>query len=313
MTEAKVTSYRVRCVSAPQIDALPPAVAGRLRWDGATGEVVLSGEVGTDELRALRDVHPDDPGWQVTVDRLAALAFVDQRSRLSRFPLTQWGLLLNDLSTDEDAHWRRFMEAYRKPIGTVIAKALAMRGRGNAEPAQDLAEEFFGWFFAKGIHRKLRRTGDDGTVFRFRGYLKRCVITFLRERRGRGREHATDDLEPIAPVVEEELGAEVDRAIAIDAVATEMDVIRRVQRQLWDALVADFQGLTLKDASERLGGSVPTQHRVRKRARAILRSRLLQGRLATGVVTEEDAEIEMRELIPALADALRSYAKRHGS
>ncbi len=119
----------------------------------------------------LRDCAPDDVEWQVVVDQVAMRA---AGSHGSSMPTTLWGQLMAGLpSGDEDA-WVNFMKRYRRTIGRTLARLCRERGMLKVDRAE-LADEFFGWFFEKGIARKLRRVTENGSVNRFRGYLVRCL------------------------------------------------------------------------------------------------------------------------------------------
>lgn len=195
-----------------------------------------------------------------------------------------------------------------------------MRQRGiRGGSPDDLADEFFGWFFEKQIHRRLSRDGADGRVQRFRGYLKRCVITFVRESlRGRGAGEVDADL--AAP--DADVSRAIDEEYCHQAIAAELSVIQRDEPSLWSALMADLDGQPAEEVARRMAGadgdgdgpSLPsraTAFRQRQRARAAVRNRLLRWRLASGTLDASEAESEFHELLPLLANAMHAYVMAH--
>lgn len=298
--------FEVECPFAPDLVRLGAALRARLRYEPESGRLFLRGGATSPEIQSLRDCHPSELAWQMAVDRLAAQAREGGAAPASsRFPSTPWGLLLAELGTRDDAHWARFMKLYRKPIGKSIAKAALLLGRRETASAEELADEFFSWFFDKRIYAHLRRVGESGKVNRFRGYLRRCVGTFLKEER---RAPLTGDLglEPSGP--DGLVAQAVDEELCRDALEEELARLRADDPGLWRALVYDFQRLSLEEMARRMGFSVPTAHRLRKKARAVLRDRLIQHRLRNGVATEEEAADEWEELFPVLSRVIEEIA-----
>lgn len=296
----------VDCPFEPELSRLEPELRARVSFDPQTTRLVLRGEASSAALHALRDCHPNELRWQMAVDRLAALA----RKRggaapgSSRFPSTPWGLLLGELETRENEHWLRFMELYRRPIGKSIAKALGWLGRRETSPAPELADEFFSWFFDKKVYVNLRRVGAAGRVNRFRGYLRRCIGTFLKEQT---RPPLAADVDAIA-AAEDIVARAIDEEVCRDALQTELAALRSAEPDVWRALLYDFKRLSLEDVARRVGVSVATAHRARKRARGVLKERLIRHRLRDGVATEEEAADEWAELFPVLSRVVEEIA-----
>lgn len=298
--------------------SLSPACLSSLQDRVALGDdgrsLVLRGPLSRPEFDELRKEHTNDPQWQVLVDRVV-IASAAQRSAgdgQPAFPTTLWGLLLVELDSGSDLHWERFVERYRDCISRMAQRLLRHHARGGQDD-YDLAADFFGWFFARRIHTRLRLLDEDGRVYRFRGYLKRCLRTFIRDQRSR---IPVMDLAPEAAAVESEIDAVVDREFARDAIEVAVSRIARNDHALWTALVAELRGRTLADIAAELreasagqSGSIAQAHAVRHRARKALRRLLIQYRLADGTASQEEAEAEYESLIPDLAAALRDVVE----
>jgi hypothetical protein len=299
---ARAHEVEVGGAFAPDLGALPASLAARVAWRPETRTLALSGGASAEEIQALRGCHPGDLAWQMAVDRLGALA----RPRgagpgSSRFPSTPWGLLLGQLGTREDEPWRRFMALYRRPIGKSIARALHLLGRREAAPAAELGDEFLSWFFQKRVYENVERLGKGERVHRFRGYLRRCVGTFLREGR---RGVASRDIEDVAARGEDLVARAVDEELCRDAIEAELEHLHGADRALHRALLLDMKGATLEEAGRRQGVSVATAHRMRKKARAAFRDGMILRRLRDGCASEEEARREWEELIPVMSRVL---------
>lgn len=301
----------VDCAFAPDLSRAPEGLRARLAYDPRARRLVLHGGATPEEIQALRDSHPTELAWQLAIDRLAAKARVPGATGSgSRFPMTPWGLVLGQLETQDDAHWRRFMELYRRPIGKSIVKALEWTGRRETASAAELADEFFSWFFEKKIHTRLRRVDAAGRVNRFRGYLRRCVATFLKEQR---RLPIAVDLDGLAdPDRDDAVSRATDEELCRDALEDALAHFRATDAPLWRAMVHDFQKLTLEETAARTGVSVATAHRLRKKARDAFRAHLIDQRLRSAVVDEREALEEWQELIPVLSRVIEEVASTLG-
>jgi hypothetical protein len=298
---------RARCALEPDLKALPKELRNRLHWKREPGILVLRGSLDSSDARALRDCHADRAEWQRAVDDLVVQDRVAQQTQVSRFPSTMWGRLLVDLRSNDDEQWRSFIASYRTPIRKVICRLIGPKAV-DGRAASTLADDFFGWFFEKRIHQRVSRVDADGHVNRFRGYLKACIRTYLREEVHRFQ--ATPE-PPEQEASDQDISQAIDLEICREAVEGELAVLRRDAYPIFMALVDDFRGRTLAEVADRLrresggeSGSITTAYGQRKRAREAFRRRLIQYRLRQGAVTEEDALQEYRELIPFIADVL---------
>lgn len=108
----------------------------------------------------------------------------------------------------------------------------------------------------------------------------------------------------------EEVARAVDGALARDAIDGELDALREEDPGVEGGPLRRARAHPAAGDGPPRGGSVATAHRRRKRAREVLRDRLVERRLSAGVLSEEDALLEYRELLPELATALKAYADR---
>lgn len=310
--------HHVECSISPSLDSLPAELRGRVRHELVSNSLHVEGHLSRDELRDLRNCDASNAAWQVVVDKLAIQIKVSLASASGAFPSTMWGLLLAELGTQEEEHWRRFMELYRRPISGIIRRILTMKGsRKHHTGAQfddlvrDAADDFFNWFFMEQKYKNLRRVSDTGEVYRFRGYLARCIQNYLLRDSRRKPEYDIDDFDPGRD--QDEFDRITDEEFCRAAFEGEMEIIRRDRLSMWKDLMCDMLGHTLEKVANVKGCSVSKCHYDRDRARKLLRERLLVYRIRNMVTAEEEAELEFEKLAPVFMKVGAEYAEQHKS
>lgn len=227
-----------------------------------------------------------------------------------QLPTTQWSELMSGVRDQDDVAWSRFLSVYRRPVGNILRRFARVK---DGRSADELADDFFGWFASRQIHLRIERDGKDGRRH-FRGYLLKCLRTFARD-------HLVVPGGPSLEVVGQPAGDPHDHdAIFLeeycrDAMAETLQRLRLADPTLCEALLMDARGHTLADTIEALRtlaldapGSVTSAHRQRQRARRALLRLLLRYRLEQEALSSEEAVTELHELIPWLARALAEIA-----
>jgi RNA polymerase sigma-70 factor (ECF subfamily) len=115
------------------------------------------------------------------------------------FPSTRWSRILRGRGSAERADWEALARAYERPIREWLRCRL-----GDADAAEDLAQEFFAWMMESGLVARA-----DPARGRFRAFLKTALQHFVvdreraarTEKRGGGRARISLDDESGAPAV----------------------------------------------------------------------------------------------------------------
>jgi len=296
---------------------------GVAHFDPINGVLELLTRPSGEEMSLLKACQPADDSWVSRLETVLDQREVSLLSRASAYPPTRWSLLLVGLGSNEDQAWREFMETYRRPI----CRTLGLLERGYSKSGgrdESLAEQYFSWLFEKQDYRKLRRLGEGGRVYRFRGWLKNSLRFFLKDIHGQsGKDQQLENSAALA--IEdcdhqgkiswiEEVDSHMDAELTRDFVRSTLEVLRRDEHSTWRVLMALLDGQTLGQIASMLaldgenrGSSISSAGRERVKAIESFRSWLVRFRLGPGCVTQEDAELEFVELSPQIAAALEEY------
>jgi len=230
------------------------------------------------------------------------------------FDQTSWGTVLEAKGGEEalrHAALERLLSRYRKPI----MLELRQRTRCGSDEAEELTHQF--------LHNCLRRDflkNVDPTKGRFRSFIKRCIINFLRDlhREQAGRPQAislneTDEqgrtlLDPPAPTarLENEMDVQWARqvvALSLDRLERECILARRgaLFTHLKPLLQGDTPGQSYASLAESLTmneGAVRTAaHRLRQRLGEIIEEEIKQT-----LASNEDWREELRYLLDLLGN-----------
>lgn len=241
----------------------------------------------------------------------------DSRAALTKFPTTDWGLVVSAASADvrrSREPLAALCEIYWYPIYAYI------RRKGYpADQAQDLTQEFF----ARVLERHVFADADPGRG-RFRSFLRTVCAHYLANRReeqqarkrGGGKAllsiDGSDAESRYAREPAHELTAEriFDRTWALTVLARVLDQLRweyaesgraAILEALGDILTADPQAASHAQIAERLGmteGAVRVAlHRLRRRYGVLLRQ-------VIGATVDDPGAVdeEIRALFVALAE-----------
>ncbi|MGE0433145.1 MAG: hypothetical protein AB7K09_09665 [Planctomycetota bacterium] len=104
----------------PAFSRLPERLAARVRHDAEAGCLRVRGPLDVLAIWMLRGLRGDDPAWQRSIDRLQDAVGPPESVGASRFPTTQWGLLLADVRDGDDDRWAEFLRVYRTPTAAPL-------------------------------------------------------------------------------------------------------------------------------------------------------------------------------------------------
>ena len=310
------------CPFKPDFTSLEPRIHEAVEFSATSNLLKIKRMLNEDEIASLRACHADSAGWLILIDKIKEREQLTRITASSAYPATNWSLLLTGLGSGSADPWQDFMNSYRKPIEKSLARLLSNWNQ-HGHSASQLADDFFGWFFSKKYHQKLKRTDENGKVNRFRGYLKFVLKYYLKDavlpkRSASNIDRIAEESLSQGFDLAKEVDKTVDHEISRELTYSTLEVMKRDEYASWRAFLADLSGLTLSDVSERMkadpdakGTSVSQIYRERSRARDQFRNWLIRYRLDAGCLTREEAVDEFHDLIPALAASLSEYRDEH--